>query len=116
METLIDEYENSELAAFHQRFYGEPCQQPPYSVDAGSVRIAGAPPCVEWLLDHPNDWLLKPAALQHVARVLTALEWPPLAIAHLICGSTTRMPTGAIFGRVSIPAIGRFFTHGCLPA
>lgn len=87
METLIDEYENSELAAFHQQFYGEPCQQPPYSVDAGSVRIAGAPRCVEWLLDHPNDWLLKPAALQHVARVLTALEWPPLAIAHLICRS-----------------------------
>ena len=39
---------------------------------------------MDWLLEHPNDWLLKPAAVQHIARVLTALDWRPRAIAQLI--------------------------------
>lgn len=87
---LIDAYEDSALAAFHQRFYEPPWGPPafaaiPASKGGRTVRIPGAPPCVEWILEHPNDWLLKPAALQHVARVLTALDWPPLAIAQLIC-------------------------------
>jgi hypothetical protein len=42
---------------------------------------------VRFVLDHPNDWLLKPAALQHVVRVLTALGWSPSAIARRICHS-----------------------------
>lgn len=82
MERLLDEYESSELAAFHREFYSEPW-------DAGldyatALPIRDVPPCVTWLLDHPNDWLLKPAAVQHVARILTALGWCPRAIAQLI--------------------------------
>ena len=87
--SLIDAYEDSALAAFHQRFYeqrrGPPaCATMPASIGGRTVRIPGAPPCVEWVLEHPNDWLLKPALLQHVARVLTALDWPPFDIAQLI--------------------------------
>jgi hypothetical protein len=80
MESLIDEYEASELAAFHNEFY---CQ--PFAEEcAPPARIPNAPQCLQWLVDHPNDSLLKPAALQHVARVLTALDWNPRDIAQLI--------------------------------
>lgn len=42
---------------------------------------------MEWFLEHPNDWLLKPAILQHVVRVLTALDWTPSSICQLIWAS-----------------------------
>lgn len=87
MDSLIDDYQRSELSAFHEGFYrqlGDPSSQ------TGPVRIPGAPPCVEWFLEHPNDWLLRPAILQHVSRVLTALDWSPSAICRLICASYSR--------------------------
>jgi hypothetical protein len=84
MENLIDEYRASELADFHDRFYSAPWSSEPFSAASQPGSIADAPPCVTWLLQHPNPWLLKPAALQHVARVLTALDWHPRAIAQLI--------------------------------
>lgn len=62
---LIDAYQRSPLAAFHDQFYSE--------LDSPPRVLPGAPKCVEWLFRSPNDWLLKPAALQHVVRVLTAL-------------------------------------------
>lgn len=83
MEALIDSYERSGLAAFHNEFYRQPWKA--VSFGDTSVRVSGAPPCVNWLLEYPNDWLLRPAALQHAARVLTALDWSPRAIARLIC-------------------------------
>ncbi|MGD1097531.1 MAG: hypothetical protein ABSB35_36790 [Bryobacteraceae bacterium] len=83
MNELLDKYEHSELFAFHKQFYSQ-LRETPASL---SARIPGAPPCVEWLLEHPNDWLLKPAALQHVVRVLTALDYNPASIAHLTSAS-----------------------------
>lgn len=91
MEALVDAYEASELAAFHNEFYREFWQ--PVSLEQTFQTIPGAPPCLSWLLDHPNDWLLRPAALQFVARILTALDWTPGAIAGLI---------GACYGRDSV--------------
>jgi hypothetical protein len=88
MQSLIDEYEASELAAFHKEFYAQPWEQDP--LHPLCTRIPDAPRCMEWLLEHPNDWLLKPAALQHVARILTALECRPRAIAQLICARYKR--------------------------
>jgi hypothetical protein len=82
MERLLDEYESSALAAFHLEFYSDPWDRGPDHAIAPS--LSGLPPCVTWLLDHPNDWLLKPAAVQHIARVLTAIGWCPRAIAQLI--------------------------------
>ena len=83
MESLLDQYAASDLAAFHDDFYSQSWAKDHQS--AFSTRILDAPQCVEWLLEHPNDLLLKPAALQHVARVLTALDWSPRRIAQLIC-------------------------------
>ena len=90
MESLLDQYAASDLAAFHHKFYSQLWAQDPLHQSAFSTRIPDAPRCVEWLLEHPNDWLLKPAALQHVARVLTALDWRPRDIAQLICVSYQR--------------------------
>jgi len=88
MERLLDGYETSELAAFHREFYCELWDQgldDTIGLSIPAVTIPDAlPPCVSWLIDHPNDWLLKPAAVQHLARVLTAVGWRPRAIAQLI--------------------------------
>jgi len=54
------------------------------SVAAMAGTLSGIPLCARSVLDHPNDWLLKPAVLQYLARVLTALNWHPRAIAELI--------------------------------
>lgn len=82
MQSLLDEYQHSELAAFHDRFLRELREDglPP----DWSVRIREAPLCAQFLVEHPNDWLLKPAALQHLARVLTSLNWSPVSISQLI--------------------------------
>ena len=87
MESLLDAYRESELATFHNEFYRQLPEQTSFRAVRRSIRIQEVPPCVEWLLKHPNDWLLRPASLQHVARVLTALDWSPPAISELICGS-----------------------------
>jgi hypothetical protein len=81
MDRLLDEYEASELSDFHNQFYDQPWEG---AEGCQSILVPNAPPCIGWLLEHPNDWLLKPAALQHVARILTALDWRPRAIAQLI--------------------------------
>lgn len=81
MEELINAYQASELAAFHDRFYdqlGAPAS------DYSTLRPK-MPWCVEFLLENPNDWLLKPAALQHVVRVLMAIGWSPSSIAQRVC-------------------------------
>lgn len=76
MGLLLNQYEQSQLAAFHQRFYD----------DIGGIAPASTPepPCARFLFEHPNDWLLRPAALQHVVRVLLALGWSTSAIAQRI--------------------------------
>jgi hypothetical protein len=78
---LIGAYCRSELAAFHRDFYRGLAKQ----VDEGENKdVEELPECVRWVLDHPNDWLLKPAAMQHVTRVLSALGWRPYEICELI--------------------------------
>jgi len=88
MEELLDNYGHSELAIFHDHFYmqlGEATSLPNCSIP-----IPEAPPCAQFLLENPNDWLLKPAALQHTVRVLTAIGWSPSSIAHRICASYSK--------------------------
>jgi len=80
-EVLLDHYEASALAGFHREFYQE--LSLPVSGETGGP-VSGIPPCLNWLLEHPNDWLLRPAALQFVSRTLMALGWHPRAIAQLI--------------------------------
>jgi hypothetical protein len=59
VERLVDRYQSSSLAAFHRHFYAE---------RASAATFDDAPPCVSWCLDQPNDRLLKPEHLQHLAR------------------------------------------------
>ena len=56
---LVERYEASALAAFHQQFYGE---------RGGAATFDAAPPCVTWCLEQPNDRLLKPEHVQHLVR------------------------------------------------
>jgi hypothetical protein len=82
---LIDDYSGSELAAFHERFYSMEEHDARRSVATKAKGLVAAlPQCARWILENPNDWLLKPAALQHLARVLTAFDWHPREVAELI--------------------------------
>ena len=56
---LVERYQSSGLAAFHRQFYAERSR---------GAAFDQAPPCVTWCLDQPNDRLLKPEHLQHLAR------------------------------------------------
>ncbi len=88
MEELLDNYEHSELAIFHDQFYMQ--LREGTSLPNCSIPISEAPPCAQFLLQNPNDWLLKPAALQHIVRVLTAIGWSSSSIAHRICASYSK--------------------------
>jgi len=84
MNTVLNEYQASELRSFHKQFYHQLAEQSPGPADLGSIRIPEVLGCVQWLIENPNDWLLKPAALQHVVRVLMALRWSPPSISQII--------------------------------
>ena len=101
------------LAGFHRHFYWE-LERYPLETEIPSP-IPGAPPCLEWLLDHANPWLLKPGTLQHIVRVLTALKWRPSAIANLIFHYYNETISGILCGSLSILSRAPSFTRGCLP-
>jgi hypothetical protein len=88
MEALFGEYSKSELARFHEWFYSVPFQDSDSSVCDNCVKdaevMAEMPPCVSWPLEQPGDLLLKPAFIQHLARVLYALGWHPCDVAAFI--------------------------------
>jgi hypothetical protein len=112
MEKLLDDYQVSELHAFHDRFYRQIEARASLPTDAGSIRIPDAPACLTWILEYPNDWLLKPAALQHVVRVLTALDWSAASISHLIRASyLTDCGWGDIWARLDPCNRAIFYTR-----
>jgi hypothetical protein len=85
MERLVAEYLRSPLADFHNWFYS----QEPHGPDAWpstyhQTPLDSLPACVQTVLQRPNDVLLKPAAVQHLVRVFSALGWHPRHIAGLI--------------------------------
>lgn len=80
MENLLDEYEGSDLAAFHRRFH----QELPDQLDLPQPLVLPDVPCLKWTFEHANDWLLRPGALQHVTRVLSALGWSAPSIAQMV--------------------------------
>ncbi len=82
---LIQEYKKSELARFHDDFYSCQVKRAAHAESASAVHDSEAlPPCTRWILDHPNDWLLKPGGVQHVTRTLMSLGRHPREIAELI--------------------------------
>lgn len=84
-ERLTQAYENSQLHQFHQYFYEashEPVERWPLTYDR--MRLDYLPPCVRYILEHPNDLLLSPAAIRLLTAILMATQWHPRHIAGLI--------------------------------
>ncbi len=85
MERLVDSYEHSSLASFHQWFYSENHEQVsqwPSTYDAMPLREY--PECVEAVLENPNDILKQSVGYRLLVRALTAFNWHPRQIAGLI--------------------------------
>lgn len=82
---LIKAYRHSPLARFHADFYAQEHDAPalwPETYDR--TPLDALSPCARFILEHPNDLLLRPACVQRVVRVLLALGWHPRHIAGLI--------------------------------
>lgn len=80
-ERLLDSYLSSDLADFHQWYYSRELRV----TEHRSKELENTlPPCLTRILEEPNDWLLKPAAIQLLVRALWALGWHPREIAGLI--------------------------------
>jgi hypothetical protein len=82
---LLEAYQSSSLARFHQDFYGtrpDPLSQWPVTYDR--FDLASLVPCVSASLASPNDLLLKPEHVQHVIRYLLSQGWHPRHIAGLV--------------------------------
>ena len=85
MEKLLDSYLASGLATFHRWFYSRGHGwHPAHGSDVDEAAVRSLPPCARYVLDHPNDLLLKPSGMQLVTRCLLALGWHPRNIAGLI--------------------------------
>ncbi|TLD69094.1 hypothetical protein FEM03_19705 [Phragmitibacter flavus] len=82
---LLNSYLASRLRRFHQFFYSaqhEPKDR--WDETYRRVPLTELPNCVQHLLEHPNDLLLKPAGMQLVSRSLLAMGWHPRHIAGLV--------------------------------
>ncbi len=85
MEGLIADYEKSELADFHRRFQAQEPDPPEHWASTyDRIDVGALPACVGRILEHPNDLLLQPGAIQLLVRVLLAQGWHPRHIAGLI--------------------------------
>lgn len=84
-ERLLDEYLSSRLRRLHAHYYST-CHdaRERWPVTYGATPLDTLPACVRHVLQHPNDWLLKPAGMQLVTRGLLAAGWHPRHIAGLI--------------------------------
>jgi hypothetical protein len=84
-ESLISGYQISTLKKFHDWFYSEehePVETWAQTYD--STPVEPLPLCARHILEHPNDLLLKPAAVARLVRVMLSLGWHPRHVAGLI--------------------------------
>jgi hypothetical protein len=82
---LIKRYRSSFLARFHDLFCS--IQTPTRSTlpnYGGQTSFVDLPPCIRYILEHPNDLLLKPAGVRRLTIAMLALGWHPSQIADLI--------------------------------
>ncbi len=85
MEGLVAAYEASELAAFHRRYEAQEPDPPELWFSSyDRIDLGALPACAARILEHPNDLLLQPGALQLLVRVLLAQGWQARHIAGLI--------------------------------
>lgn len=85
MERLISAYVASPLAKFHHGFYSaEPDPPDTWPQTYDRTDLGQLPPCARFILDHPNDLLLRPSGMRRIVTVFLALGWHPRHIAGLI--------------------------------
>lgn len=85
MDSLIDTYLASPLGRFHQFYYSQEQHPPetwPENYDRTPLDVM--PACARFLIEHPNDLLLRPAGIERLVRVMLSLGWHPRHIAGLI--------------------------------
>jgi hypothetical protein len=88
---LLHAYRSSPVAAFHRWYYATaPEAEPAWPATYDRLDPASLPPCVGRILEQPNDLLLQPACLQHLTRVLMALDWHPRHIAGVVISRLRR--------------------------
>ena len=86
VERVLEAYQGSRLAAFHQA-YGSASPASRRATGDGPRAVVPRrvlPACVTRAIEAPNDLLLQPSFIQHVTRVLMAEGLPPRDIAALI--------------------------------
>lgn len=77
-EDLIEAYLRSDLRRFHRHYYAAAPDPPEiWHRTYHRTPMSALPPCARALVEHPNDALLKPAGMQHLARTLIAQGWHP---------------------------------------
>ena len=82
---LISAYETSTVAEFHRWFYSEEHEPPElWSRTYDRAPFDIMPPCIRFIMQNPNDLLLRPVGIRLVVRVLLSLGWHPRQIAGLI--------------------------------
>ena len=81
---LIDRYQSSSLARFHELFCSRPPTQSELPAHGDQTPFVHLPPCIRYILEHPNDLLLKPAGVRRLTIAMLALGWHPSQIADLI--------------------------------
>jgi hypothetical protein len=82
---LLNSYLSSELAEFHCDFYSEepdPPERWPETYDR--MDFNRLPPCIQSLLQNPNDFLIRPSSMRRVVLTLLSLGWHPRHISGLI--------------------------------
>jgi hypothetical protein len=85
MEQLISSYSASSLAKFHHDFYSaNPDPPDTWSQTYDRTDFRQLPLCARFILEHPNDLLLRPSGMRRVVVVLLALGWHPRHVAGLI--------------------------------
>lgn len=84
-EALLEEYLESQLAAFHAWYYSLEHDPPErWSQTYDRLSLERLPEIVRGILSRPNDDLLKPAGIREVVRALLLEGWHPRHIAGLI--------------------------------
>jgi hypothetical protein len=91
MQKLIDDYEKSNVAKFHEWFYSqEPHSSERWAETYDRLPLDILPACARGFLERPNDLLLRPASIRRLVRVMLALGWHPRHIAGLITSKYAR--------------------------
>jgi hypothetical protein len=82
---LINRYQSSSLARFHELFCSaQPPTHKKLPAHGDQAPFVHLPPCIRYILEHPNDLLLKPAGVRRLTIAMLGLGWHPSQIAHLI--------------------------------